>query len=150
MNDELSMYDELSKYFKEVKDKSAHDVCEFIGGKVKINDFTNCCAVRMSYAFNKAGIKIPYIKEQTVSGEGKKDWYIFRVRIFKKFLDEKNYTKHTTKEKSLEEFKDKKGVIVFDVDWADATGHVDLFNGSVVEGKDYTNVAKSITLYEIK
>ena len=65
-------------------------------------------------------------------------------------MDSQKYKKYTTKEKSLEEFNQKKGVIVFDVDWKDATGHVDLFNGSVVEGSDYTNVAKSITLYEIQ
>jgi hypothetical protein len=64
-------------------------------------------------------------------------------------LNSKKYTKHTTKQKSLKDFDNKKGVIVFDVDWADATGHVDLFNGKSVEGSDYTSQSKSITLYEI-
>jgi hypothetical protein len=143
------MYSKLSKYFADVKDKSAHDVCVFIGGKVEQNDFKNCCAVRMSYAFNKSGIKIPFTENKTVSGEGKKDWYIYRVKDFKDFLNSKNYTKHTTKQNSLKDFDNKKGVIVFDVDWADATGHVDLFNGKSVEGSDYTSQSKSITLYEI-
>ena len=143
------MYSKLSMYFADVKDKSAHDVCEFIGGKVKQNDFKNCCAVRMSYAFNKSGIKIPFIEKKTVSGEGKKDWYIYRVKDFKEFLNSKNYTKVTTRKKSLDEFANKTGVIVFDVDWADATGHVDLFDGNSVEGSDYTDQSNSITLYEI-
>ena len=146
------MYSQLSKNFGEVKDKSAPEVCEFIGGKVKVNNFTNCCAVRLSYAFNKSGIKIPYIQNETVSGEQKpnesKEWYIFRVRVFKKYLDEK-YTKITTTKKSLEDFKGKTGVIVFDVNWADATGHVDLFDGTKVEGHDYTAESNSISLYLI-
>ena len=146
------MYSKLSKNFAMVKDKSAPEVCEFIGGKVKANNFTNCCAVRLSYAFNKSGIKIPYIQNETVSGELKpnesKEWYIFRVRVFKKYLDEK-YTKITTNKKSLEDFKDKKGVIVFDVNWSDATGHVDLFDGNKVEGHDYTADSNSISLYLI-
>ena len=146
------MYSELSKNFSVVKDKTAHEVCEFIGGKVKINDFTNCCAVRLSYAFNKSGLKIPYIQNETVSGEQKpnesKEWYIFRVRVFKKYLDEK-YTKITTNKKSLDEFKGKTGIIVFDVNWSDATGHVDLFDGNKVEGHDYTADSNSISLYLI-
>ena len=146
------MYSKLSTNFGIVKDKSPSDVCNFIGGKVKINNFTNCCAVRLSYAFNKSGIKIPYIQNETVSGEQKpnesKEWYIFRVRVFKKYLDE-NYTKITTNKKSLEDFQGKTGVIVFDVNWSDATGHVDLFDGTKVEGHDYTDKANSISLYLI-
>ena len=146
------MYSQLSENFGKVKDKSAPEVCEFIGGKVKVNNFTNCCAVRLSYAFNKSGIKIPYIQNETVSGEqkpnGSKEWYIFRVRVFKKYLDEK-YTKITTTKKSLEDFKGKTGVIVFDVNWSDATGHVDLFDGNKVEGHDYTAESNSISLYLI-
>ena len=106
----------------------------------------------MSYAFNKAGVKIPYIEKETVSGEGKTDWYIFRVRKFKDFLDGKKYNKISSdKTKKLTPFKDKKGIIVFDINFKDATGHVDLFNGSYVEGKDYSHDEnlKSITLYEI-
>lgn len=151
------MYNDLSSFFAQVKDKSAEDVCEFIGGKVQENNFKNCCAVRMSYAFNKAGIKIPYIENETVSGAKKNEndknepkvWYIFRVRVFKNFLENKKYTKYSTNEKSLKSFKGKKGVIVFDVNFKDATGHIDLFNGSSVEGSDYTNKANNITLYEI-
>ena len=147
------MYANLSKYFAEVKDKTPSEVCNLIGGKVKINNFANVCAVRMSYAFNKAGYKIPYIEDETVSGEGKKDWYIFRVREFKNFLNRKNYnTISSDKNKKLTPFANKKGIIVFDVNFKDATGHVDLFNGSRVEGKDYSSDPNltSITLYEIK
>ena len=148
------MYQKLSQNFAQVKDKGPKEVCEFIGGKVKQNNFSNVCAVRMSYAFNKAGIKIPYIKDETVSvpNNGKKDWYIFRVRVFKQFLKDKKYNYIASdKENKLKPFKGKKGVIVFDCSFTDATGHVDLFNGSYVEGTDYSesNQLKSLGLYEI-
>ena len=40
--------------------------------------------------------------------------------------------------------------IVFnDCGWNDATGHIDLFDGESVEGKDYSNVAKEIILFEV-
>ena len=149
---EFKMYEKLSKYFAEVKNKTPSEVCNLIGGKVKLNNFANVCAVRMSYAFNKAGDKIPHIEGETVSGEGKKDWYIFRVRVFKTFLNGRNYNKISSdKQRKLSPFKNKKGIIVFDVNFKDATGHVDLFNGSFVEGKDYSSEEelKSITLYEI-
>ena len=64
-------------------------------------------------------------------------------------MDQKFKTKTSTKQKSLNEFKNKKGVIVFDVNWEDATGHIDLFNGEKVEGSDYTSQSNCITLYEI-
>ena len=148
------MYQKLSQNFAQVKDKGPKEVCEFIGGKVKQNNFSNVCAVRMSYAFNKAGIKIPYIKDETVSvpNNGKKDWYIFRVRVFKQFLKDKKYNYIASdKENKLKPFKGKKGVIVFDWSFTDATGHVDLFNGSYVEGTDYSesNQLNSLGLYEI-
>ena len=146
------MYDNLKKYFAEVKNKSPTEVSNLIGGKVKQNKFANVCAIRMSYAFNKAGDKIPYIKGETVSGEGKKDQYIFRVRVFKDFLNGRNYNKISSDKKlKLSPFKNKKGIIAFDVDFEDATGHIDLFNGTSVEGKDYNSheKLKSITLYEL-
>ena len=154
------MYQKLSENFAKVKDKRPKDVCEFIGGKVKQNNFSNVCAVRMSYAFNKAGIKIPYIKDETVSvpnnpnnpNNDKKDWYIFRVRVFKQFLKDKKYNYIASDKKNkLKPFKGKKGVIVFDCSFTNATGHVDLFNGSYVEGTDYSESSQlnSLGLYEI-
>ena len=55
------------------------------------------------------------------------------------------------KVKKKEPFEGKKGVIVFDCNFSDATGHVDLFNGSSVEGKDYSDSSQlvSLGLYEI-
>ena len=82
------MYDKVSKYFAEVKDKTPEEVCKFIGGKVQQNNFKNCCSVRMSYAFNKAGITIPYIENQTVSGRKKMKMILTRKKygIFIEFV----------------------------------------------------------------
>ena len=60
-----------------------------------------------------------------------------------------NYT-NTEKATDISKFQGKKGVIVFeDCGWSDATGHVDLFDGSQVEGSDYSDKAKSMTLFKI-
>ena len=145
------MYSRLSNYFADVKDLSVAEVGEKIGGKVGLNikngTFQNACAIRMSYAFNKAGKKISKTDGAVSSGEDK-NWYLYRVKDFIKFLKSNYSDTETTTDIST--FKGKKGVIVFeDCGWSDATGHVDLYDGSMVEGSDYSNKAKSMTLFKI-
>lgn len=82
----------------------AHDagvVFKSIGDKVELNYdlgiFNNACATRVSRALNKIGgvHSIPYIKdfspngklESQVSSGPQKKWYIFRVKMLKKFLE---------------------------------------------------------------
>ena len=58
---------------------SAEDVFNLIGGKVKANNFTNSCAIRLSRSLNYSGHSVSYIPPNlTVSGNDKK-WYIYRV-----------------------------------------------------------------------
>ena len=145
------MYNNLSTYFAEVKNLSVSEVGEKIGGKVKVNidsgTFQNACAIRMSYAFNKAGKAISKTDGSVSSGKNK-EWYLYRVKDFINFL-KNNYSNCQTST-NISDFKGKKGVIVFEeCGWSDATGHVDLYNGSSVEGSDYSNVAKKMTLYII-
>ena len=145
------MYSQLSNYFADVKDLSVAEVGEKIGGKVGLNikngTFKNACAIRMSYAFNKAGKKISKTDGAVSSGEDK-NWYLYRVKDFINFLKSNYSDTETTTDIST--FKGKKGVIVFeDCGWSDATGHVYLYDGSMVEGSDYSNKAKSMTLFKI-
>ena len=145
------MYSQLSQYFSEVKDLSVAEVGEKIGGKVGLNikngTFQNACAIRMSYTFNKSGKLISKTDGAVSSGADKK-WYLYRVKDFINFL-KSNYTDYETAT-DISKFQGKKGVIVFeDCGWSDATGHVDLYDGEQVEGSDYSDKAKSMTLYKI-
>ena len=85
------------KAFKEVHNSTVDSVSAVgvhIGGKVNHNinnlipaqgQFQNACAIRMSYAINNAGSKIPYMRGKTVSGK-KGNWYIYTVENLKQYL----------------------------------------------------------------
>ena len=145
-------YSELDENFRAIKPLSAKELGDKIGGKVKFNIdnniFKNTCAIRMSYAFNYGGytFKNQEYGETSSGGDGK--FYIFRVRNFKSFLDDKFGNKkyiYTDKSK----FEGKKGVIVFeDCSFDDASGHVDLFDGNEVVGKGYFDECRQYTLYK--
>ena len=82
-----------------------------------------------------------FLQEKTKIG-------LYRVKDFINFLKSNYSDTETTTDIST--FKGKKGVIVFeDCGWSDATGHVYLYDGSMVEGSDYSNKAKSMTLFKI-
>nr|AWI66936.1 Tae4 [Pecoramyces ruminantium] len=152
------MYNELSKKFAEVKDLDVQGVGDKIGGKVKLNidngTFENACALRMSYAFNEEGTRKIKSSDGAVSSgkassDGSKDWYLYRVNDFKKMLDNNFDDKETTND--INNLKGKKGIIVFeDCGFSNATGHVDLYDGKQVEGSDYSNISKKMTLYKIE
>ena len=144
------MYEKLSSNFYDVKDLSVEEVGELIGGKVEWNIkhgyFKNACAIRMSYAFHYSGIEIDKNDGATSSGRDGY-WYLYRVADFINYL-KRNYDYESSDD--IEDFNGKEGVIVFnDCGWNDATGHIDLFDGESVEGKDYSNVAKEIILFEV-
>ncbi len=146
-------YASLSLYFSKVKDLSPSMVGELIGGKVqeniKMGIFKNACAIRLSYAFNYAGIPINKYDGKVSSGKDKK-WYLYRVEDMKSFV-KKNIKGTPIKGHSLKDFKGKKGIIIFtDCNWADATGHIDLFNGEKVESHDYFGTCGTAMLYVLK
>lgn len=76
-------------------DGSVAGVGQKIGGKVGENiklgivdprqGFTDACAIRMSYSFNKAGVTITRGSWNTVSGAGG-EWYIYRVADLLTFM----------------------------------------------------------------
>ena len=101
--------------------------------------FTNACATRMSYVLNYSGV--PITKNslwQTVSGADHKN-YIFRVRDMKAFLPHIFGKPDIEKgpQARPEDFSGKKGIIVFDVTFSDASGHVTLWNGTQAVDEDY-------------
>ncbi|MDR3338879.1 MAG: type VI secretion system amidase effector protein Tae4 [Candidatus Symbiothrix sp.] len=144
-------YATLSTAFADIKGKSVAEVGRMIGGKVKINIdagiFTNACAIRFSYAINKAEISITAKDGKVSSGaDGKK--YLYRIGDVEKFVKNKMlYTKVLSGDNSSD-FEGEHGVIVFkDCGWNDASGHIDLYDGTKVEGHDYSLVCGKVILY---
>lgn len=126
---------------------------------------TNTCAIRLSRSFNYAGneFRIPQAYAfadrkvpktfSTIAG-GDKLRYAFRVAEFLKYLREKfgkapvSITKERGDSTVPDVFKSRKGLIVFDdCGWSDATGHIDLWNGSECRGKAYWQEAKRVFLW---
>lgn len=146
-------YSTLSSNFGKVKDLPTSAVGKLIGGKVEENIkagfFTNACAIRLSYAFNYSGMPISRYDGATSSGKDKK-WYLYRVTDMLSFIKQK-IGGTPIKGKKLEDFKGKKGIIIFrNCNWSDASGHVDLFNGEKVEGKAYFTDCGNVELYVLQ
>ncbi|WON76236.1 type VI secretion system amidase effector protein Tae4 [Serratia sp. UGAL515B_01] len=132
-------------------------VGNIIGGKVKANIdsgiFQNACAIRMSYALNNAGINIPRneSKWKTSSGADNK-WYIYRVEDMIKFLNDQFYQADVISKLSVNksDFSNKKGILAFNVNWSDATGHVTLWNGVLCSDSCYFEKAGGAQLWLLK
>ena len=100
----------------------------------------------MSYCFNYAGYEFKKNEYGTTSSGGDGKFYIFRVKDFKSFLDDK-YSKNKYTYKEQGKLDGKKRVIVFeDCTFSDATGHLDLYNGNEVEGT-YISIDAILILY---
>lgn len=75
---------------------SGAKVAEVIGGNVAVNinhrdprlRWTNTCAVRLSYVLNYAGMPVPHVPGQTVSGADNR-WYFYRVKNLIAFLEQR-------------------------------------------------------------
>jgi hypothetical protein len=128
---------------------SAAKVARVVGGYVdkNINNpdptqrWDNTCAVRMSYILNQAGMTIPHIPGQTVSGADKR-WYFYRVRNLIAFLGQRWGKAEIVKypPSGGGALAGKKGVILFEVSgWSNAEGHATLFNGSTCYDHCYFN-----------
>ncbi len=127
---------------------SAH-VAKTIGGYVEKNinnpdsnqRWNNTCAVRMSYILNQAGLIIPRIQGQTVSGADKRQ-YFFRVGNLIRFLEQRWGKAEIVKYPPTGggSLAGKKGIILFEVSgWSDAQGHATLFNGNTCYDHCYFN-----------
>ncbi|OQR28458.1 hypothetical protein BWR15_27880 [Pseudomonas sp. T] len=123
----------------------------------------NTCAIRMSYALNRSGIKLPSEtspKGGTLKGDDGR-YYWIRVRDLKKYLrdrfrdgdveyelspithrSEMPKRAEQARENIIRKIQGRHGIIVFDVKgWDGATGHFTLWNGSdlVYVGDGYHN-----------
>lgn len=135
----LPSFPKLKAEYLDYVNYTSQQVLDKIGGKVKVNKFTNTCAVRLSRTLNYNNLKLPGPKKfaglAVVSGDDKK-WYAFRVREIRKWLIHKlGQPKYDYKKKAGEDFDKNdistyKGIIGFDIQFSDATGHLDLWDGS--------------------
>jgi len=125
-------YSELLQHFNVVKGDVSH-VGAIVGGRVKLNidngDFKNACAIRISYALNKAGITIPYRAGETSSGEDKA-WYLYRVNALIEFLIKKlESLKPLLQQRHERNWQIKKGLFCLEsVAGGDASGHFTLWD----------------------
>jgi len=157
----LPSWKELLKNFP---NKDAGTVFTEIGGKVKLNYdigvFSNACATRISKTLNFSGEmhRIPFYKSKDTKGNdvvqvssgGKKNWYIYRVKILTQYLSEiygKPQSMTPSQYKKL--LSGRKGIIIFEVSgWGDATGHADLWDGKKVVGSDYGQKSSIVHFWE--
>lgn len=141
-------------------DGSVPSVGKKIGGKVQENielgvkdpkaGFTNACAIRMSYSLNNAGIHIPQGAWKTVSGGDKKQ-YIYRVADLIKFLNQTfGKPDRTDRNPKPTDFSGMKGILLFGVQWSDATGHATLWNGSTCSDQCHFPVAAEASIWLLK
>ena len=131
-----------------------------IGGKVKENidlgvkeptlGFTNACALRMSYSLNYSGVLVTRGLWKTVSGDDK-NWYIYRVTDLLKFLTQNfGAPDKTVKNPKPKDFQGEKGILVFRVNWGDATGHATLWDGNVCSDHCYFPVSLEASIWHLK
>jgi hypothetical protein len=136
------------------------DVKTYIGGNVDADWITNTCAIRLSRALNYNGAPIPakFAGLHTVKGgDGKR--YAFRVRELHQWLDHAlGAPDFDTKKKRGDDFdktqlSGKQGIIGFDIHFADATGHFDLWDGKTFSHEyqttgEYWRLGTRIWLWE--
>ncbi|XP_078605909.1 uncharacterized protein LOC144878803 [Branchiostoma floridae x Branchiostoma japonicum] len=98
----------------------------------------NTCAMRISHAFIKAGKRL---SPGSCNWAGVRDRngnsYIIRVATMRCYLVNEYGNPDITGD-SADDFQHRKGIIVMErCGWSDATGHVDLWDGTACVGKCY-------------
>lgn len=148
MPSKLPAFSLLQQHFPAIK---APAVKALIGGNVDADYITNCCTIRMSRALNESGAPIPkgFPGLTTVSGaDGKR--YALRVKEFRAYL-RATYGPPALSARGggvADGFVGVPGIIVFDVrGWSDASGHVDLWNGSACAYEGYWAQAFEVLLW---
>jgi hypothetical protein len=153
----LPDFDTLLKNFPNPAD-DADTVKSTIGGSVDAAWITNTCAIRMSRTLNYSGIPLPpkFTGLNVVAGADGK-WYAYRQRELRRWM-QLNFGqpmlrhKPSTGQISRADFSLGKGIIGFDIHFSNATGHVDLWDGTsytheAVDADDYFALATTVVLW---
>ncbi len=137
-------------------DQDPDTVKRTIGGKVDADWITNTCAVRLSRAFNYSGITIPHGLDalKTISGADGK-WYAYRMRELKHWIGETFGAPDLSRDGQVTraEFAGVTGIVAFDIHFNDASGHLDLWDGSSYihqssDPRDYFTMASKVVLWK--
>jgi hypothetical protein len=129
-----------------------------IGGKVDADWIENTCAIRMSRAFNYSGVPIPrhFAGLNVVSGADHL-WYAYRMQELAKWIQHAfgaaSLTETSGKSLDRNTIAGMQGIIVFDIHFSDAQGHIDLWDGTTFTheryaGQDYFAFATKIRLWK--
>jgi hypothetical protein len=137
----------------------ANDARKLVGGEALDSDIHNTCAIRLSHAMNMADVPIPQVWETILNRRGKnKKYYIIRVLKFRSWMvfqfgkPDYDFVKKPGDKFDRKRIEGTDGVILFDIGFKDATGHVDLwyqnkFSHEHNAGKDYFLLADRISLW---
>ena len=136
-------------------------VKQLVGGAVDADWIVNTCAIRLSRTLNYNGVPVPgnYPGLATVKGgDGKR--YAIRVAEVRKWLAHAIGKPDFEVRKKAGDAFDKtpiatmKGVIAFDIHFSNATGHLDLWDGTAFSSEqnntseDYWTPATRISLWK--
>ncbi len=146
-------FEDLAKNYPMGSDES---VKRLIGGRVDATWIGHTCAIRLSRAFNYAGLSVPadFGGMKVIAGrDGKR--YAYRVREMRPWLEKVFGRPQIRAVRPVDRrlFLGKKGVMAFVIPFADASGHVDLWNGSKymyedLDPQDYFRLANEVVLWE--
>ncbi|MBD2131374.1 type VI secretion system amidase effector protein Tae4 [Sphaerospermopsis sp. FACHB-1094] len=135
---------------------STDQVKSEIGGKINADWIINTCAIRMSRVLNYSVPELQISKQGnlTISGNDKK-WYFYRVSDLIKYLTNNlgkadiYLTRSNNGEIDISRLNDKKGIIIFEVPFTNATGHATLWNGkNCVDEQCYFDKATAIYFWK--
>jgi hypothetical protein len=141
-------------------DPDSATVKKDIGGAVDADWIVNTCAIRMSRGLNYSGVPVPanFTGLLTVKG-GDAKRYALRVAEVRKWLphvfDKPDFDKAKKTGDAFDQttLAELKGIIAFDIHFADATGHLDAWDGTVFSHEyaaaDYWTRATRITLWTL-
>jgi Type VI secretion system (T6SS), amidase effector protein 4 len=126
-----------------------------IGGRVNAAWIDHTCAVRLSRALNYSGVPVPagFAGMKVVRGGDGKN-YAYQVRGMRPWLEAAFGPPQIRAVRPVDRrrFLGKKGVIAFVIPFANASGHVDLWDGSKytyeqLDPQDYFTLATEAVLW---
>jgi Type VI secretion system (T6SS), amidase effector protein 4 len=112
-----------------------------LGGN--LGSLTNLCCVRLSHALRHAGHPVSGVASDFADKHGHK--YIIRVATMRQYLTSKYGAPLSVTEASA---RSKRGIVLFEVHFTDATGHVDLWNRDRPAKQQFWERAHAVWLWE--
>lgn len=154
-----ALWDEYPDYINYPDSK---EVKQLIGGNAAGDWITNTCAIRLSRTLNYNAVPIParFAGLNTVKGgDGKR--YAFRVREMHEWLGftlgkpDVDVRKKTGAKFDKTSIASLRGIIGFDIQFSDATGRLDLWDGTQFSSehqttKDYWQTATRVWLWKAR